>query len=99
MPHFVEEFACNVPQIGEVSAAMKLIDWMRREKVDDAAMAERIGDCTEHAVKKWKYGERSPDPNRIARIEHVTGGEVSFPDWVTLAPSSAPDPEPAEARS
>lgn len=60
---------------------MKLIDWMRREGIDDEAFAASVGDCTSHAVRKWKYGERNPPGDRIARIEVVTGGEVGFHDW------------------
>jgi DNA-binding transcriptional regulator YdaS (Cro superfamily) len=60
---------------------MKLLDYMRAENLDDQAMAGRIGGCSAHAVKKWKYGERSPDPDRIIRIEEVTGGKVSLRDW------------------
>ena len=60
---------------------MKLLDYMRVEDLDDEAMAGRIGGCSAHAVKKWKYGERSPDPDRIIRIEEVTGGKVGLRDW------------------
>ena len=60
---------------------MKLIDYMRREKLDDEAMARLIGKCTGHAVKKWKYGERVPDAMRILRIEQVTHGRVRLRDW------------------
>lgn len=61
---------------------MKLIDWMRREGVDDKTMAHRVGDCTESAVRKWKYGERTPPPERIVLIEQVTSGAVTLRDFV-----------------
>lgn len=60
---------------------MKLIDYMRREGIDDDAMAKQIGQCTGHAVKKWKYGERVPDANRILRIERITNRKVRLRDW------------------
>lgn len=60
---------------------MKLIDYMRREGLDDEAMARQIGRCTGHAVKKWKYGERVPDANRILRIEEITNRRVRLKDW------------------
>lgn len=65
---------------------MKLIDYMRAEKISDDVMAERIGHCTIHAVKKWKYGERTPDVDRIARIEEITGGSVGLHDWTAGEP-------------
>lgn len=62
---------------------MKLIDYMRREKLDDQAMADRLGDCSAFAVKKWKYGERSPDADRILKIQKATYGRVKLRDWVS----------------
>lgn len=60
---------------------MKLIDYMRDEKLDDERMAEMIGGCTAHAVKKWKYGERTPDAARMLKIEEITNNRVSLRDW------------------
>lgn len=60
---------------------MKLLDYMSTNDLTDEAMAERIGDCSASAVKKWKYGERSPDADRIIRIEEVTDGAVGLKDW------------------
>lgn len=64
---------------------MRLLDFMRDEKLDDDAFASRLGDCSGHAVKKWKYGEREPDAVTIARIERVTHGAVSLRDWADHA--------------
>lgn len=55
---------------------------MRDEKLDDDAMAARLGDCSGHAVKKWKYGERVPSIEVAARIERATDGRVGLRDWV-----------------
>lgn len=60
---------------------MRLLDWMRRENMDDEALASRIGDVTVHAVKKWKYGERTPDLKNILKIEKITRGDVAIRDW------------------
>jgi DNA-binding transcriptional regulator YdaS (Cro superfamily) len=66
---------------------MKLLDYMRRQELDDETLARRIGDCTAHAVKKWKYGERRPDADRILKIQKITGGHVTLRDWASEAVS------------
>ena len=71
---------------------MKLLDYMRDEKLDDDAFASRLGDCSGHAVKKWKYGERVPSIGVAARIEAVTDGRVTLRDWVRV---TAPTPDSA----
>lgn len=60
---------------------MKLLDYMRRENIDDEALAAQVGSVTAYAVKKWKYGERVPDALTIVRLEEITGGEVTLRDW------------------
>lgn len=60
---------------------MQLVDYMTQHSIDDAQMARRIGKCSEHAVKKWKYRERMPDAARIVRIEKITNGQVGLLDW------------------
>lgn len=64
---------------------MKLLEWMSANGVTDEDFAERIGDCTAHAVKKWKYGERTPPPDKIARIEDVTRHVVNLRDFVEVS--------------
>lgn len=70
---------------------------MRREGVDDDAMAARINEglpvvdhCTGYAVKKWKYGERQAPPAKVIRIEEVTNHAVTLRDLATPAPTEAP---------
>lgn len=70
---------------------MRLIEYMEREGLDDRTFAARFNAnmpkrmrCGVHAVKKWKYGERRPDPDGILRIEVITSGEVTLRDWVRL---------------
>jgi len=69
---------------------------MRREKIDDETLAILVGDCTSHAVKKWKYGERQPPGEKIVRIEEVTRGDVTLRDLVNATTEA---PAPAEIRS
>jgi hypothetical protein len=61
---------------------MRLADFMKDRGLDDAAMAALIGDCSEFAVKKWRYGERTPRPAQMSRIVHVTGGTVTANDFL-----------------
>ncbi|MCJ2129194.1 helix-turn-helix domain-containing protein [Methylobacterium sp. E-045] len=58
---------------------------MREEQIDDDAFAALIGDCTGHAVKKWKYGEREPDAGTMMKIEDLTEGKVTVRDWAEQA--------------
>jgi hypothetical protein len=70
--------------------ATKLLAWMQDNSVTDDALALRIGgDCTVSAVKKWKYGERVPTPERIALLEDITARSVTLRDWVQPAESAA----------
>jgi len=61
---------------------MKLIDWMRDHRMNDSALAELLGNCSQHAVKKWKYGERKPPVEVIVRIEEITRKKVTLRDFV-----------------
>ena len=68
---------------------MKLGAYMRANDLDDEAMAALIGDCTAHAVKKWRYAERLPRSEAMRRIQEVTGGQVAPADFFgTSAPES-----------
>lgn len=60
---------------------MKLIDFMRSENLDDAAMAVRVGGITEHGIRKLKYGERGPSIEVAIRIGNATDGKVGLSDW------------------
>lgn len=70
---------------------MRLLDYMQQEGLSDAAFAERFNaalpadrHCSLFAVKKWKYGERRPDPDGIIRIEDMTAGAVALRDWASI---------------
>ncbi|WP_091974638.1 hypothetical protein [Methylobacterium gossipiicola] len=59
---------------------MLLRDWMRAAEVDDAALAEKIGDLSAFTVRKLRYRERGPSIRVAARIEELSGGMVRAPD-------------------
>lgn len=63
---------------------MKLLDYMKRQGLDDAAFAASLGaDVTARAVKKWKYGETTPRLPEIVRISDVTNGAVTPNDFLS----------------
>jgi hypothetical protein len=64
---------------------MKLDDFMKWRNLDDAAMAQLIGDCTEHAVKKWRYRERIPRSAQMLRIAAATENQVTASDFYSDA--------------
>ena len=74
---------------------MKLSVFMSEHKLDDAAMAALVGDCTDHAVKKWRYDERLPRVEQMRRIYAVTDGAVTPNDFV-LHPTAPADPANAD---
>ena len=78
---------------------MRLIDYMRSENLDDAAMAALVGGITEHGIRKLKYGERGPSIEVAIRIGAATAGQVGLADWARAsAASSAVPPQGVEAR-
>lgn len=72
---------------------MKLDAFMKANDLDDAGMASLIGDCSEGAVKKWRYRERTPRPAQMQRIFTATNGAVTPNDFMDGAPS---DVEPVQ---
>lgn len=67
---------------------MRLIDYMRAHALDDVEMARRVGNVTEHGIRKVKYGQRNPSLRLAARIEIATGGAVR-PSDLLLAEDAA----------
>ena len=65
---------------------MRLGDFMKTRSLDDAAMAALIGEVSEGAVKKWRYGERTPRPHQMARITAATDGQVTANDFMLEQP-------------
>lgn len=72
---------------------MRLIDYMRAEKLSDSAMAQRVGGISEHGIRKLKYGERGPSIEVAIRINEVTAEKVGLRDWSRQA---SPAPAPCE---
>ena len=70
---------------------MRLIDYLEEHDLSDEAFALLIGGITKHAVKKWRYRERVPDPVRLIRIEDVTKGAVTLRDWNVVVVAVEPE--------
>jgi transcriptional regulator with XRE-family HTH domain len=63
---------------------MKLADWMTKNKLTDAAMAELVGrDRT--TVLRWRKGETRPDFDALTVIEKVTKRKVRLSDFAEAA--------------
>ena len=78
----VPRFGVDVfPVLGNIGD-MKLSDFMRERELTDAAFATLVGGCSEFAVRKWRYGERTPRGEMLARIGQVTDGVVTANDFV-----------------
>jgi hypothetical protein len=60
---------------------MTLAEYMKRASLDDATMAAKLGNCSAHAVKKWRYLERVPRLEQMLRIKEVTRGAVKLEDF------------------
>ena len=73
---------------------VSLKDWMRRELLSDADVADRIGDISAEHVRKIRFGARGASGRVSAAIFTLSGGAVRPPD---LVPSKR-KPTPAEAR-
>lgn len=61
---------------------MTLANWMRSEGVDDATLAQGIGDFSAEGVRKLRFRSRGPSARVAARIHEITGGKVQPPDMV-----------------
>lgn len=59
---------------------MKLYDWLVSNDITDDEFASRVG-TSPHAVKKWRYGERRPRADAVARIVEATAGKVTAHDF------------------
>lgn len=65
--------------------AMTLKEYMKANRIKDAAMASLIP-CSIGAVRKWKRHERIPRPSQIRRIKEVTDGAVCPDDFLGIPP-------------
>lgn len=62
---------------------MTLLEWMRREGLDIAGLANRL-DCTGEAVRRYTKGARIPDRQMMQRIHAITDGCVAPNDFYGL---------------
>ena len=75
---------------------MKLIVWMKNEKVDDQQVADRLNalpgaedkSISASAVKKWKYNERIPRPDEMRGLHTISAGKVDPNDFYAIEGSS-----------
>ncbi|KTS52440.1 hypothetical protein NS230_09990 [Methylobacterium indicum] len=85
----------DLPTMGNL-VGMKLIAYMAEHKLDDETFASQLEDCTAHAVRKWKYGQREPDASTIVKIQEITGGAVNVEDWAQQAREVAAGLKPSK---
>lgn len=71
-----------------ILSTMTLHEYMNGQSITDADMAVKLG-CSEGAVKKWRYRERTPRPDQLRRIFEITEGAVTANDF--MAPPLSPD--------
>ncbi len=67
---------------------MKLADYMKREGLDDAAIAGKVATddlpCERTMISRFRRGIRRPEWRMINRIAEVTNNEVTGDDWMKL---------------
>lgn len=59
----------------------KLDTYLRTAGLDDDAFASMVQSSI-GAVRKWRYGERTPRPQQMIRIKQATGGAVTADDFI-----------------
>lgn len=60
---------------------MKLVDWLKVQKMTQAEFAELI-DSDQGHISDLVRGKARPRLENVLRIEKVTGGAVTVDDWV-----------------
>ena len=64
-----------LPTVGNISG-MTLKTYLKESGLSLTEFGDLLG-VSEHAVRKWVYGQRTPDPENALAIERATGGAVS----------------------
>ena len=72
-----------VPIVGNLPF-MTLRDYIKSGNSDIGKMAEALG-VSEHAVRKWYYGQRAPRLKTMLQIERITGGKVKVASFADAA--------------
>ena len=71
---------------------MTLAEYLRNYDLTDEEFAKRLRIATSpFAVKKWRYGERTPRLPMLLEIEQATGGDVTPSDFMFPAAPPAGD--------
>ena len=66
-----------MPTVGNIGR-MTLKDYIAAHGLSLSAFGEMLDPpVSEHAVRKWVYNQRTPDPENALAIERATGGAVS----------------------
>lgn len=58
---------------------MDLRSYMKLKSISDADLGNVLG-CSSGSVRKWRFGERMPEPEIAQRIVDVTDGVVTVQD-------------------
>ena len=59
---------------------MNLKDWRSQNNMSIVALAEILGKSRQ-AIYGYESGQYTPDGRTLAKIEHVTDGQVTASDW------------------
>lgn len=68
---------------------MRFSEWRARLGLSQAEAAERCG-VKQGEVSRWEAGKRSPTLRKIARIKEITGGLVTYDDWMASGNGEPP---------
>jgi transcriptional regulator with XRE-family HTH domain len=60
---------------------MRLHSYLKDQRITAEQFAAMVGASTS-GVRKWLYEDRTPRPDMIAKIQEVTGGAVTFNDFI-----------------
>jgi DNA-binding transcriptional regulator YdaS (Cro superfamily) len=67
---------------------MKLAAYLKAADLDDAAFAALSkGAFSAEAVRKWRFGVRTPRPKQLSLIAKLTKGQVTANDFMDMAAS------------
>ena len=65
----------NVPTVGKY-AGMTLKEYIKAGHATITQIGLSVG-VSEHAVRKWVYGQREPDIETAIKLSEITGGAVT----------------------
>ena len=77
---------------------MRFDDWMIRTGTSNAAFGKKASLSSE-AVRRYRSGDRNPDPEKMRAIFDITDGEVTPNDWVGVGPRSELQEAAAQERA